>query len=230
MPAPDPFADLPERLASLCATLPPPRAGALSLYGCAPFASDPATTLCPGRLYVCSLKPYAVPGRRYPNGWDERATKPGFHRWYDGPSATGNFVREAHQLLRHTLDAMSMAEVDARDVFNTYAYPWRAEDSRQLKSLGLACISIEDLHRQWLATVQPELILCIGNGPAPSAFATMCSAVGLSPKHVTTLTPAPRIKVRHGRSEAGVLVIGVPHLSRVRAAQVWGAVEGVLHT
>ena len=185
-------------------------------YGCAPFASDPALTLRPGPLYVCSLKPYGAPGRAYPNGWDERPTRPGYHRWYDSASATGNFVREADALLRAVIAAMRLPDPDPRHVFNTYAYPWRCEDSRGLKALGLERASIDDLHRRWLSIVRPRLVLCIGNGPAPSAFVTMSSVVGLSPKHVTTLAAAPRIKVRWGEVD-GVRVIGVPHLSRVRA-------------
>ena len=227
-----------KHLQQLRATLPPDLAAPLLRYGCAPFASDPALTLTQQRgpdtplprwpLYVCSLKPYAVPGRTYPNGWDQRADHPGYHRWYDSPSATGNFVREADQLLRHTLTATGCPNADPRLTFNTYAYPWRAEDSAQLKSYGLNRISIVDLHRQWLDIVQPRIILCIGNGPAPSAFATMCEAVGLSPKHATVLTPAPRLKVRHLTTVDSVLVLGVPHLSRVRAADVRPAVERVL--
>lgn len=221
---PDYFADLPQRLERVAATLPPRLVERFRRYGCAPFASDPAATLRPGRLYVCSLKPYAVPGRAYPNGWDERASHPGYHRWYDSASASGNFVREADALVRSVLGALGMADISPRDVFNTYAYPWRAEDSAQLKAYGLADIQIEVLHRQWLAAVQPDVILCIGNGPAPSAFVTMSSALGLSPKHATVLTPGPRLKVRYLTTEAGVFVVGVPHLSRVRAAQVWPAV------
>ena len=228
MPAPDYFADLPARYEHLRTTLPPALAAKLEQYGCAPFASDPKTTLRPGRVYVCSLKPYGAPGRTYPNGWDERPDSPGYHRWYDSGSATGNFVREAGALLKLTLSALGTADADPRDVFNTYAYPWRAEDSKQLKAYGLERINIEDLHRRWLDIVNPEVVLCIGNGPAPSAFVTLCGTVGLSPKHVTVVTPGPRLKVRYGRVEGGPQVIGVPHLSRVRAAQVWGAVEEIL--
>ena len=228
MPTPDYFADLPARFEQLRATLPPPLAEQLVWYGCAPFASDPEETLRPGRLYVCSLKPYGAPGHAYPNGWEERKTNPGYHCWYDSPSATGNFVREADTLLRLTLATMGMADTAPREVFNTYAYPWRAEDSKQLKAYGLERINIEDLHRRWLDIVNPEVVLCIGNGPAPSAFVTLCGTVGLSPKHVTVVTPGPRLKVRYGRVEGGPQVIGVPHLSRVRAAQVWGAVEEIL--
>ena len=228
MPTPDYFADLPARYEHLRTTLPPALAEQLAQYGCAPFASDPDTTLRPGRLYVCSLKPYGAAGRTYPNGWDERPDRPGYHRWYDSSSATGNFVREADALLRSTLATMGIADADPRHVFNTYAYPWRAEDSRQLKAYGLDRLGIGDLHRRWLNVVRPEVVLCIGNGPAPSAFVTMCAAAGLSPKHVTTVTPGPRLKVRHGLIGGGPLVIGVPHLSRVRAGQVWGAVEEIL--
>ena len=222
------FGDLPQRFARLCAALPPALASTLVRYGCAPFASDPAATLRPGPLYVCSLKPYAAPGVTYPNGWIERETRPGLHRWYDGPSARGNFVREADLLLRHVLAAVGLADTHPRSVFNTYAFPWRCEDARQLKQLGLAELSVEDRHRQWLSIVRPRVILCIGNGPAPSAFVTMCSAVGLSPSHVTTVSPAPRVKVRYAHATVGfgesppaeVLIVGVPHLSRTRFSQI----------
>lgn len=132
-PPSDYFADLPARLERLSATLPHEQATALRRYGCAPFASDPSATLTPqrgpdtlllrGRLYVCRLKPYAIPGRAYPNGWEERAARPAYHRWYDSASASGNLVREAARLLQLTLRALNLVDVSPRDVSNTYAYP-----------------------------------------------------------------------------------------------------------
>ena len=182
----------------------------------APFASDPATTLRPSPLLVVSMKPYGAPARVYPFGWEQRADDPGFHRWYDGDRAGGNFVREADKLLRATLKAMQL-DLAPRDVCNTYAYGFRAHDAQQLKTFGLERIDCSAFHRAVLEIVDPKVILCIGNGKAPSAFATYRDL--LTPLAEEEDTPAPRIKVRSFTAE-GRLVIGVPHLSYVRAEAV----------
>lgn len=190
----------------------------------APFASDPATTLRPARLMVVSMKPYGAPGRSYPAGEEERAEKPGYHRWYDGNKANGNFVREADRLLRGIL-ALLKSDADVREVFSTYAYFFRAADAKQLKRFGLERIDCSAYHRLFLAEIAPEVILCIGNGPAPSAFALYREL--LRPAAVTERSPAPRVKMRAFR-ENGRLVIGVPHLSYVRAEQLLPSVREIL--
>ena len=205
-------------------TTAPASAPAIERLKLAPFASDPARTLRPGRLMVVSMKPYGAPGRSYPFGWDERAARPGLHRWYDGDRAGGNFVREADQLLRGVLAAMGLS-TDPREVFNTYAYFWRAHDARQLKSFGLERVDCAPYHRAFLAIVDPEVVLCIGNGPPPSAFALYRRLLG--PDAVAEATPAPRTKVRSFRA-GGRLVVGVPHLSYVRAGALLPTVTGLV--
>ena len=145
-------------------------------YRMAPFASDPRLHLGTkrkiGGLYVVSMKPYAVARRHYSFGWEERATRPDLHRWYDSEHAAGNFVREANDLLLRTLAHME-DDTPAREVFNTYATFWRAEDAKQLKAFGLENIDCGSYHASFLARLQPQVVLCIGNGPEPSAFALM---------------------------------------------------------
>lgn len=191
----------------------------------APFASDPAVTLRPGRLMVVSMKPYGAPGRTYDFGGEERERQPGLHRWYDGGRRGSNFVREANQLVQLILRELSL-HLRPRQVFNTYAYFYRAADAKQLKSLGLAQIDCSVFHRQFIAIVQPELILCIGNGPAPSAFATYQKLYG-DPK-IEELRCAPRTLLRYFMAETGPLVLGIPHLSYVRTAVLAPRVEELL--
>ena len=210
------------------AELPEPLRARAADYRVAPFASDPETTLRPGPLYVVSMKPRARRGGRYPYGWDERRERPGLHRWFDGEAARGNFVREATALLR---GAMAREGIDGwapREVFNTYATFWRAEDARQLRAFGLANVDCAAFHAELLAAVRPRLILAIGNGPAPSALATLrhaASGLGGDAEPLTVREVAPRIYVKTYRAAAAWLapgercrVVAVPHLSYVRAA------------
>ena len=208
--------------------LPTRQRQAVERYKLAPFASDPVPHLTRGTtggLYVLSMKPFAVRGRTYPFGWEERERTPGLHRWYDGDKAGGNFVREADDLLRRVLAATGN-ETPPREVFNTYATFWRAEDSEQLKAFGLTTIDCADYHQRFLERLQPRLVLCIGNGPAPSAFALMARLHGNAEPNVERA--APRVFVKHFHARAGRLVIGVPHLSYVRAATFWPVVERLL--
>ena len=194
----------------------------LKRLGMAPFASDPVLTFRPAELMVVSMKPYGAPGRQYPCGWDERSERPGLHRWYDGDRAGGNFVREADLLLQLALTELG-ASLIPREVPNTYAYPYRAADAKQLISFGLARIDNSLLHRQLLDIVQPKVVLCIGNGPAPSAFATYHALLGGA---VHTVRAAPRILVRSFTTAEGLRVIGVPHLSYVRTEQFAEVLRG----
>lgn len=183
--------------------------------GMAPFASDPLRTLRPAVLLVVSMKPYGGPDRQYPCGWEERSERPGLHRWYDGDRAGSNFVREADQLVRLVLAELG-SSLRPREVPNTYAYFYRAADARQLKAFGLARMDCSVLHRQLLGLVRPEVVLCIGNGPAPSAFATYHALLGGT---VGTARAAPRLLLRSFTTAEGLRVIGVPHLSYVRTEQ-----------
>ena len=186
----------------------------LERLGMAPFASDPVTTLRrPAELMVVSMKPYGAPGQSYPCGWEERAGRPGLHRWYDGGRAGSNFVQEADVLLREVLRVMQL-KLSPREVFNTYAYAYRAADAKQLKGFGLTRVDTSDFHRHYLTSVQPRVVLCIGNGPAPSAFALYRDLLG---GEVVTVQVAARLLIRYFTSPGGVRVIGVPHLSYVRA-------------
>ena len=209
---------------------------ALERYKLAPFASDPERTLRCGRVYVMSMKPYARPGQRYPLGWEERAGRPGLHRWYDTASARSNFVREADALLRTVLRALGEPD-EPRDVFNTYATPFRAVDARQLTRFGLARIAVDELHRRWLGVVQPEVVLCIGNGAAPSALATVARLLAFDLGACVREEAAPRVFVKSTTCPAPaawervgepVRVVAVPHLSRVRASMVEPAVVALL--
>lgn len=192
---------------------PPHRQKELRRLKMAPFASDPATTYRPAPLYVVSMKPYGNGTDVYPFGWDERAEKPGFHRWYDGPNAGGNFVKEADRLLRQILKWMNV-DMETRDVFNTYAYPFRAKDARQLKSFGLEAVTNLSLHKNFVRFLRPRLLLCLGNGPEPSAFALYRRV--FDNLDFMTIDVAPRTKIKYFRTPE-TLVLGVPHLSYVRA-------------
>lgn len=202
----------------------PAAAAEMARLRMAPFASDPGQTLCPCRLLACSMKPYGAPNRSYPFGWEERERRPGLHRWYDGGRATGNFVREADKLVQGVLAALSDG-TPVRAVPNLYAYFFRAADARQLKSFGLERIDCSAFHREVLEVIDPEVILCIGNGPAPSAFATYSELLDCTTVH--ELAPSPRVKVKYGTAD-GRLLIGVPHLSYVRAEAVLPAVRTLL--
>ncbi|MCP9236370.1 uracil-DNA glycosylase family protein [Lewinella sp. JB7] len=183
--------------------------------GMAPFASDPDTTLRPADLMVVSMKPFGVPDRAYPCGWEERKQRPGLHRWYDGPQAQGNFVREADQLVNLLTERMAL-DLRPRQIFNTYAYFYRARDAAQLKRFGLDRIDCSEFHRSFLETVSPRVVCCIGNGPAPSAFHLYRELFG-SPETVQ-LACAPRTYIKYARPAGGPLVIGLPHLSYARTA------------
>lgn len=187
----------------------------LSRLKLAPFASPP-DAFRPAPLLVVSMKPYGAPGRAYPFGWEERAARPDLHRWYDGRRATGNFVREADALLTVVLAALG-GDLSPRRVPNTYAYFYRARDAAQLKSFGLERVDCSVFHRTFLEVVQPKLVLCLGNGPAPSAFALYRDL--LKPETVHEEAPAARVKVRWFRADDR-LVVGVPHLSYLRAEAV----------
>ena len=211
---------LQDHFSATLADAPPAVAAELQRLGVAPFASDPALTLRPCPLLVVSMKPYGAPGRTYPHGWEERKDHPGLHRWYDGGRATGNFVREADLLVR-TMLAELAPDLPPRAVPNTYAYFYRAQDAKQLKSFGLDRIDCTAFHREILTTVAPRVVLCVGNGPVPSAYATYREMLAeeVITQSERVLAPAPRIKVKVFRAEK-VLVIGVPHLSYVRAETV----------
>ena len=211
-----------EHFARTLAEASPENRAELQRLGMAPFASDPDTTLHPARLMVVSMKPYGAADRSYPSGWDERPTAPGLHRWYDGGRAGSNFVREADSLLTYVIEQMGLA-VTPREVFNVYAYFYRAADARQLKQFRLAALDTSDLHRRFLEIVAPRVILCIGNGEPPSAFATYCGILAGKPQ---TLRAAPRTVIKYFTTAQGVLVIGVPHLSYIRAATLLGCIGG----
>lgn len=187
----------------------------LSRLKMAPFASDPITTLVKGALMVVSMKPYGAAGREYPFGWEERTRQPGLHRWYDGDRANSNFVREGDRLLTLLIGALSL-HLRPRQVFNTYAYFFRAADAGQLSSFGLGRLDCGAFHRDFLDTVQPKIVLCIGNGPSPSAFSLYLRL--FETEEFTTERCAPRILLKYFRVVDGPLVIGVPHLSYVRVA------------
>ena len=190
----------------------------------APFAADPATVR-PGPLLVVSMKPYGAYGPTYDFGWEERAQLPGLHRWYDGHRATSNFVVEADRLLRGVLAEIAPG-TDPRRVPNTYAYFYRAKDARQLKGFGLDRVECKNFHREIIDEVRPRLVLCIGNGPAPSAYATYRELLGV--KTQREVRPVFRNVVRWGTGEDGRLVLGVPHLSYARAGLLLPAVLGAI--
>ena len=170
------------------------------------------------------MKPYGAPGKTYPFGWEERRERLALHRWYDGDKAGGNFVREADRLLKNCLAALG-SDLPPREVLNLYAYAFRAPDARALKAWGLDQLKNLAWHQSLLEAVRPRLVLCIGNGPAPSAFALYRELFPAA--EVTEITPRPRLKVRWLRG-GGTVVLGVPHLSYVRAGEVWETVSGVM--
>ena len=221
---PEFYADCERRFAAALDGVGVSHRAAMQRYRMAPFASDPEATLRPGELYVLSMKPYAVRGRVYPFGREERAARPGLHRWLDGPRRHSNFCREAVALLGGILDALG-SDCPPREVFNTYATFFRAEDARQLRGWGLAHVDCSELHRPLLSAVRPRVVLCIGNGPDPSALATLLCVTGVEPAAVTAVGVAPRTYVKHFRAcvvdgAKPSLILGVPHLSYVRAAQL----------
>ena len=179
----------------------------------APFASDPVATLDKGELMVVSMKPYGAARQEYPFGWVEREERPGLHRWYDGDRASSNFVREGDRLLAQLIGALSL-HLRPRQVFSTYAYFYRAADARQLGSFGLDRIDSTEFHRRFLEIVQPSVVVCIGNGPQPSAFALYQRLFSVGT--FTTQRCAPRVLLKHFRVPEGPLVVGLPHLSYVR--------------
>ncbi|MBB4079360.1 hypothetical protein GGR28_001980 [Lewinella aquimaris] len=189
--------------------------GEVARLGMAPFTSAPETTLHPGELMVVSMKPYGAADQSYRCGWDERADRPDLHRWYDGERSTGNFVREADALLALLIDGMTL-HLRPRQIFSTYAYFSRARDAAELKRFGLELLDCSAFHRKFLQIIRPRVVLCIGNGPLPSAFALYRSLYG--PEHVEEVRCAPRVLLRHFTTSDGVLVLGVPHLSYVRVA------------
>ena len=200
--------------------LDPAARAAMARYRMAPFASDPEVSLTRGPLYVASMKPYALPGREYPFGWDERVERPGLHRWLDGPPGGGNFRREAVALVRFVLDVLGSRST-VREVFNTYATFFRAENAAQLKGWGLDRIDCSAFHRELLGIVRPRVVLCIGNGAAPSAFALLQAIA--APRHTQRREVATRTYVKWFREPlpgggSPSLVLGVPHLSYTRAA------------
>ncbi|CAH0999248.1 hypothetical protein LEM8419_00545 [Neolewinella maritima] len=213
-----------DHFARSLAAVPPEQRVELLRLGMAPFASDPALTLRPAKLMVVSMKPYGAPDRSYACGWDERAVTPGLHRWYDGGRQGSNFVREADELLTYLIDRLGLS-VPAHDILNVYAYFYRAADAKQLRELGLDLLDCTEFHRAFLATVQPQVILCIGNGAAPSAFATYRA---LLDGDVREHRIAPRLLLRSFTTPDGLRVIGVPHLSYIRAAPLLAAVGTLL--
>ena len=217
---PDFYQDLRSHFDATVAAAEPTVAQELQRLRMAPFASDPALTLRPCPLLVVSMKPYGAPGLDYPFGWEERADTPGLHRWYDGGRGRSNFVQEADGLVRAVLEAMEL-RMEARFVPNTYANFYRAQDAKQLRAFGLEATDCIAFHRQILAVVEPEVILCIGNGPAPSAYALYRRLLGPAAERI--ISAAPRAKVKAFVAD-GRLIVGVPHLSYLRAEAVVPAV------
>ena len=129
---------------------------------------------------------------------------------------------------------------DPRGVINTYATCWRAEDAARLRRFGAEAIDCADLHARWLAVVRPRVVLCIGNGPWPSAWTTMQAVFRLTEDDLRARRVAPRTFLRWsdvsaefasealGTELGRVLVLAVPHLSYARAAALEGGVGEVL--
>ena len=183
------------------------------------FYTDPRVTLTSGPLYFCGLKPYGHADRTYPMvPLEDRPAR--FAAYLDEPIAASDFAKRTVRLLT-SLQSTLNVEPDARDVFCTNWFFYRAPDTAALKNYGLSRIAHPNIHADWLRVVRPRVIVCAGNGPI-SAFRGMCQLHGLSSADEDQLPIARSARLKYAWTDefegealgSRRMILGLPHLSR----------------
>ena len=167
-----------------------------------------ATLSQPCPVYMVGLKPFAAIGQEYPDPVPHPA---GYHAYID-LAWQSPYPRRAIRLLEWAQRRFSAID-SVRDIPVSNWYFYRAEDSRQLRKYGLPLIDCSRHHARILASVQPRVVICVGNSKSLSAFAGMCKLHG-SDISQAVLTPyRERTQLKYLTTDER-LIVGLPHLSR----------------
>ena len=192
--------------------------------------NDPRVSLKPGRLYLVGFNP----GDQHvdPEGprdeslewWvtQEARLKHSYSSYLDEAAAAGGHQQRVRDLLDRYGDGATR-EDRIRSTFATNLYFFGTRKAEELAEYPPELINCWEYHKTFLEIVQPEMIVCSGNGWR-SAYSEVKRAVMADGRTIQDL--ADRSVSSTGRVKAfvctpgwsaetrGTLVLGVPHLSR----------------
>lgn len=158
------------------------------------------------RVYCCGLKPYGWKG-----GTFEPPALEVDEFEYLSNFTLGPFGQRAVMVIQAAL-GIEERQLPRQVLLSNWFWQ-RAADSKQLKSWNWTVEDMLPFQKAVIDTIQPRLILSVGNGMTYSSFAGMCQLFNVDIKTVEKVKLEQRQSIKYFEKD-GTFVLGVPHLSR----------------
>ncbi len=193
------------------------------------FYNDPLATLKEGFIYFVGLNPGVDGNEESYQKQKFENIKRGYCAYLDEDwGKKGNIHKERIIDLLKFIISRKNLDIGVRDIFSTNVYFFRSKGIKQLKKYNLKNIDCWDYQKEFLEVIKPNIIICNGNAKTLSAFKIFVSGLGFEEKSKPVYG---KFFLKYSNKiidEKKVVIIGLPHMSRVAPDHLYNLLEQIL--